>query len=83
MISHRTRAYIINAEGLPGFLVQLDFIKILREDDARGLLENAKKFQELNLDKVSQELRVIEGLFKKMIHLKENYPILARHVFSR
>ena len=58
-------------------------MKILREDDAKGLLENAKKFQELNLDKVSQELRVIEGLFKKMIYLKENYPILARHVFSR
>lgn len=83
IISHRTRAYIINAEGLPGFLVQIDFMQILRQADARGCLEIAKKWQELNLDKVSQELDVLESLFQKMTHLKENYPSLAKIVLLR
>ena len=30
-LSHRTRAYIVNAEGLPGFVIEMDIIKILQE----------------------------------------------------
>ena len=47
-ISQSTRAYIINAGGLQGFLIKVDFMQILREADAKGWLEDAKKWQELN-----------------------------------
>ena len=39
-LSHATRAYIVNAEGLPGFLVGVDILKFLREAD----LEEATKW---------------------------------------
>ena len=55
----------------------------MRQADAKGCLEIAKKWQELNLDKVSQELDVLESLFQKMTHLKENYPSLAKIVLLR
>ena len=54
IISHSTRAYIINAEGLPGFLIKIDIMQILREADAKDRLKDAKRWQELDLDKVSE-----------------------------
>ena len=42
IMSHKTRAYAINAEGLRGFLIEMDVMKILREMDAKGLLELAR-----------------------------------------
>ena len=49
-ISHSTRAYIINARGLQGFLIKVNFMQILTEADAKGWLKDAKKWQELNFD---------------------------------
>lgn len=43
ILSHSTRAYIINAGGLPGFLIRIDVMNYLREADESGQLENARK----------------------------------------
>ena len=51
-LSHGTRAYIINADGLPGFLYKFDIIRHLEQADEAGQLEDIKKFQVINLDKL-------------------------------
>ena len=48
-LSHATRAFIVNANGLPGFVVQFDIVKHLKEEDKAGKLENAKKWQVIDL----------------------------------
>ena len=58
-ISHPTRAYIVNSDGLPGFLLGheiKDIIKPLKAADEAGKLEHAKKWQVIDLVKVEQEL---------------------------
>ena len=37
-LSHGTRAYIVNADGLPGFVLEFDIIRFLREADEAGQL---------------------------------------------
>ena len=41
-LSHTTRAYIVNSDGLPGFLVK-DVFEVLKAADASGQLEHCKK----------------------------------------
>ena len=48
VLSHGTRAYIWNSDGLQGFLVELDVIKIFIEAEAQGQLEDEKKYQEID-----------------------------------
>ena len=57
-------------------------MKILREADAKGMLENVKKWQEIDLDKISLELEVLD-FPQKIIHLKLWYPGLARNLYQR
>ena len=37
-LSHGTRAYIVNADGLPGFVLKFDIPRFLREADEAGQL---------------------------------------------
>ena len=68
-LSHGTRAYLINANGLPGFLRKFDIVQHLKEADKAGKLENTRKFQVIDLSTVesklekliSNEERVVEG----------------------
>ena len=55
-ISHGTRAYIINADSLLGFVMELNIINLLKEADKNGLHEHLKKWQELDLMQLSGEL---------------------------
>ena len=90
-LSHGTRAYIVNADGLPGFVLKFDIIPFLREADEAGQLENAKKYQVIDLSTVESELekfawyeeKIVEGeqinltnIKKKMDFLSEEYPSL-------
>ena len=43
-LSHKTRAYILNAEGLPGFLVKADLLELLKMADTRGDIEKVTKW---------------------------------------
>ena len=36
LLSHKTRAYIINADGLPNFVTKFDIIKHLEEAEKAG-----------------------------------------------
>ena len=43
ILSHSTRAFVVNAKGLSGFVYKFEIMRFLRIADKRGLLENAKK----------------------------------------
>ena len=43
ILSHSTRAFVVNAKGLSGFVYKFEVMRFLRIADKRGLLENAKK----------------------------------------
>ena len=55
-LSHSTRAYIVNENGLPGFVVNIDIIKILKSADKQGKLKQARKWQIIDLERVEEEL---------------------------
>ena len=42
-LSHGTRAYIVNADGLPGFLIENSLIEILQDADKCGKLIEERK----------------------------------------
>ena len=58
-LSHGTRAYITNADGLHGFIMTFDISKHLKEADGAGQLESAKKWQEINLEEISLKLETL------------------------
>ena len=41
-LSHGTRAYIVNANGLPGFVLEFDIVRYLKKANETGQLEHAK-----------------------------------------
>ena len=43
-LSHSTRAYIVNSNGLPSFLFNFDNIKHLKASDDAGQSEHARKW---------------------------------------
>ena len=57
-------------------------MKILRDADAEGSLENAKKWQVLDLDKIQRELDAFQNPEQKISYLKD-YPSLAMNVLPR
>ena len=61
VLSHTTRAYIYNARGLPGFVNKFEITKFLQNANKKGLLEDAKKWQEINIDQVIDQLKKIEN----------------------
>ena len=44
VLSHGTRAFIVNAKGLPGFMLAFDVVKFLKEADAAGQLAHAREW---------------------------------------
>ena len=60
-LSHATRAYIVNADGLPGFVNDFDIIKYLKEADEAGQLEHAKKWQVIDINLVDTELESLSN----------------------
>ena len=51
-LSHSTRAYIVNSDGLPGFLIRFDISEHLKAADEDGQLEHARKRQVIDLNKI-------------------------------
>ena len=58
-ISHSSRAYIVHANGLAGFLVKVNVIDILRNSKKTGLLDEATQWHEIDLDSVAKELSIL------------------------
>ena len=55
-LSHRTRAYIWNADGLPGFLAKASLMQVLRAAHLRGDLKEVTRWQEFDFDSVMAQL---------------------------
>ena len=51
-LSHSTRAYIINANGLQGFVLKFEIIKALEREKKSGFLKQAKNAQVIDLKAV-------------------------------
>ena len=51
-LSHGTRAFIVNADGLPGFVLPFDIVKHLKDADQTGQLEHARKWQLIDISTV-------------------------------
>ena len=43
-LSHGTRAFTINADGLPGFVLEFDIVRHLKRADMAGKLGHARKY---------------------------------------
>ena len=56
-LSHGTRAYIVNADGLPGFVAEFEIMPFLRKADRAGQLEHARKYQVIDLSIVESKLK--------------------------
>ena len=56
-LSHESRAYIFNANGLSGFLIQANIIDIIRGIPKKWVSQ--QKFANFNLSLVTQELEEI------------------------
>ena len=56
-LSHSSRAYLINAKGLPGFLVPIDIPKMVTNLHKKGLLVEATKWHEIDLQSLSNDMQ--------------------------
>ena len=65
-LSHATRAYLINAEGLPGFVKTFDIMKPLKEANKARWLNDARKLQYIDIDTVQYEISNLVSLKQKM-----------------
>ena len=86
-LSHTTRAYIINADGLRGFIFEVEIIKLLKEADQKGILDHAKMWQVIDLDELGNVLKFMDSLDEKMKYISKNYPyhyqVLLRRLNKR
>ena len=75
-LSHSTRAYLCNANGLQGFIIKFDILKMLTNADKNGQLESITKYQTIDLSKITQELEKLNSLEEKMNYFSLYYPCL-------
>ena len=76
-LSHGTRAFLWNADGLPGFIVEFDGIMtILKKAQGEDNLENHTKYQIIDLAQVENELNEESSLRGKFLYLSLHYPCL-------
>ena len=73
-LSHKTRAYIWNADGLPGFLITADLIQVLTVLDAKGELENVTRYQDIKLDEIKNTYLRHINLKGQLDFLQKFYP---------
>ena len=81
-LSHSTRAYIVNSDGLQGFVIAFDIINHLKKLDEAGRLEHARKWQVFDLWNVQSELETKRKNQQKMNHLQRQYPSLYVEILS-
>ena len=60
-LSHGTRAFIVNANGMPGFVLRFDIISVLRKADDAGRLEHARKYQVIDLNTIESKLEKLDS----------------------
>ena len=78
-LSHSTRAYIVNADGLPGFFT-LDIFNILKNADEKGQLKYARKRKAFEMSELELKLESWCCTETKMSYLRYQYPSLYVHI---
>ena len=77
-LNHKTRAYIVNAEGLKGFCkVGLGIMNMFADENRRVIFASVCEREDVSVEQVSGELRAIKDHNKMLVHLQEFYPGLA------
>ena len=82
-VSHQTRAYIYNANGLPGFLQEFDIMQILKRAQSLGLLKEITKWQHINLEDLQTQMIESNYLIDQVKILKRQYPCLYIYILDR
>ena len=57
---HSTRAYLIKEDGLRGFVERMDFLKILKDAEKNGKLEEVKKLQVIDFNEIEKGIAGLE-----------------------
>ena len=81
-LSHSTRAFIVNADSLRGFLTAFNIIKHLESADKAGQLKDARRWQKIDLDTVQKQLETQPHNKQKMTYLSKHYPSLYVHILG-
>ena len=80
-LSHRTRAYIVNADGLKGFLIRLGKVAgIIHNAERMGRLKEVLRWQQVEIKVVKKLLRNQKTEEGQLFVLKHKYPAL--HLYA-
>ena len=84
VLSHKTRAYTINANGLEGFLiatpVTLAIDHLIANDNIRYEIT---RFQLIDLNSLNKQLQAIKDVPSQLGLLKEKYPCIFVWILSK
>ena len=79
-LSHSTRAFIFNAQGLKSFFTELDLSRILQEAYESDQLVKAMKYQPFDHNELQQALTEQATTARKLRYLSQTYPHIYRFV---
>ena len=83
VLSHRTRAYIYNANGLQGFLVEEQIIRLLRQAHANFVLKVVTRTQIVDFKELGKELQVQQTRTGMLSLLSRKYPSVYIYVLQK
>ena len=79
-LSHSTRAFIFNAQGLKSFFTELDLSRILQEAYESDQLVKAMKYQPFDHNELQQALTEQATTAQKLRYLSQTYPNIYKFV---
>ena len=81
-MSHKTRAFIVNAEGLRGF-VKLSVVSVLRSAELSGALIKATRFMHVDIESVKKTLDKEPNREECFRFIMDNYPCLVKLLLTK
>ena len=82
-LSHKVRAYIFNANGLQGFLINLDISWIIKDASIKQRLHLITRWQHVDTAELYDSLDRLDSHEEKLEHLRLNYPCLYIYALNR
>ena len=83
ILSHATRAYIVNADGLTAFILKFDIISVIKAANHKGQLDEQKKWQVIETWKLEAKFQGLNSSVDKMNYLSQFYPCLYIFLLRR
>ena len=81
-MSHITRAFIVNAEGLRGF-IKLSVVSVLRSAELSGELIKPTRFMHVDIESVKKTLEEKQNQEECFGFIMKNYPCLVKLVLTK